>query len=160
MALPAYFSLTGSKQGKIEGSCDIKGHEGKILVQGHEHIIDIPVNIQTGLASGKRVHHPLVIRKAIDKSSPKLLQALTTGETITEALLELAHIDKNGQEVIYFTKKIENAIVISVETRTDNILDPNTNRYPDWEFVSFTYSKITETFKDGGIEATDSWTGN
>ena len=160
MALPGYFSLTGAKQGKIEGSCDIKGHEGKILVQGGTHTVDIPVSIQTGLASGKRVHHPLEIRKAIDKSSPKLLQALTTGETITEALLEYAHIDKNGQEVIYFTKKIENAVIISITQTTDNILDSTTNKYPDWEIVALTYSKITSTFKEGGIEATDSWSGN
>ena len=160
MALPGYFSLTGAKQGKIEGSCDIKGHEGKILVQGSTHTVNIPVNIQTGLASGKRVHHPLTIRKAIDKSSPKLLQALTTGETITQAILEYAHIDKNGQEVIYFTKKIENAVIISVVQETENILDSATTKFPDWEIVSLTYSKITATFKEGGIEATDSWTGN
>ena len=160
MALPGYFSLTGAKQGKIEGSCDIKGQEGKILVQAHEHTVDIPVNLQTGLASGKRVHHPLTIHKAIDKSSPKLFQALTTGETITEALLEFNHIDKNGQDVVYYTKKIENAVIIKIETITDNILDATTNKYPDWELVSFTYSKITTTWKDGGIEATDSWTGN
>jgi len=160
MALPSYFSLKGAKQGQIDGSCDIKGYEKKILVEGYDHIIDIPVSIQTGLATGKRVHHPLTIRKAIDASSPKLQQALTTGESITEALLEFSMIDKNGQEVIYYTKKIENAVIISIEQKTDNILDPNFNKYPTWEFVSFTYGKITSTWKDGGIEAVDSWTGN
>jgi type VI secretion system secreted protein Hcp len=159
MALPSYFSLKGAKQGQIDGSCDIKGHEKKILVQGHEHKIDIPVSLQTGLATGKRVHHPFIIRKSVDASSPKIQQALTTGETITEALLEFTHIDKNGQEVVYFTKKIENAVVISVEHETQNILDPDFTKYPTWEIVALTYGKITTTWKDGGIEAVDSWTG-
>ncbi len=33
MPSPAYMQVQGEKQGKIEGSCDIKGREGTILVQ-------------------------------------------------------------------------------------------------------------------------------
>ena len=80
MSLPAHLTLQGEKQGKIEGSCEMQGREGTILVYAMDHDIHIPRDPQSGLGSGKRIHGPLTIMKEYDKSSPKLYQALCTGE--------------------------------------------------------------------------------
>jgi len=32
MAMPAHLTLTGEKQGKIDGSCEMQGRENTILV--------------------------------------------------------------------------------------------------------------------------------
>ncbi|MBM4133360.1 MAG: type VI secretion system tube protein Hcp, partial [Nitrospira sp.] len=42
MPSPAYMQVQGEKQGKIEGSCDIKGREGTILVQAIDSLVNIP----------------------------------------------------------------------------------------------------------------------
>ncbi len=67
MPMPCYLMLEGQNQGKIEGSTKIQGHDGKILVQAVEHLVDIPKNPQTGLPAGKRVHQGITLTKEVDK---------------------------------------------------------------------------------------------
>ncbi|HRB82604.1 MAG TPA: type VI secretion system tube protein TssD, partial [Nitrospira sp.] len=98
MPIPAYLTVEVEKQGKIEGSCDLKGREGAILVQAFDHEVRIPSDPQTGLASGKRVHGPLKIVKQVDKASPLLYQALCTGEHLKSVEIKWYRIAKDGTE--------------------------------------------------------------
>jgi type VI secretion system secreted protein Hcp len=157
MPMPGYLSVTGQTQGKIDGGCAIDGHKGKILVQAVEHTIEIPKSIQTGLPTGKRIHMPLTITKEIDKSSPKLFQALTSGEQLTSAKLEYYRISPQGKEELYYTVEIKNAIITSMHKHVPVCLDPNNKSMGHMEDVSFTYETIVETFTPDGIEAQDSW---
>jgi type VI secretion system secreted protein Hcp len=150
-------TLEGQNQGKIEGSVKVKGHEGKILVQAVEHTIEIPKSPQTGLPTGKRIHGPATVTKEIDKSSPKLFAALTSGEQMKTVTLEYYRISPKGTEEKYFTVQLENAIITSIRAWTPNCLDPANKQMGHMEDVAFTYEKIKWTFEDGGIEAEDSW---
>lgn len=158
MPMPGYLSVNGQTQGNIEGSCTIEQHENKILVQGVDHTIEIPKSIQTGLPTGKRIHGPLTITKEIDKSSPKLFQALTSGEQLTDAKLEYYRISAQGKEELYYTVEIKNAIVTAVRKYTPVCLVVENKTMGHMEEVSFTYETIIETFTPDGIEAQDSWT--
>lgn len=157
MPMPCYLILEGQNQGKIEGSTKVKGHDGKIMVQAVEHVIEIPKSPQTGLPTGKRVHGPMTLTKEIDKSSPKLLQALTSGEQMKSATLEFYRISPKGTEEKYYTAKLENAILTSIRSWTPNCLDPEHKQMGHMEDMSLTYEKITWTFEPDGIEAEDSW---
>ncbi len=157
MPMPSYMTLEGQNQGKIEGSVKVKGHEGKILVQAVEHTIEIPKSPQTGLPTGKRIHGPATVTKEIDKSSPKLFAALTSGEQMKTVTLEYYRISPKGTEEKYFTVQLENAIITSIRAWTPNCLDPANKQMGHMEDVAFTYEKIKWTFEDGGIEAEDSW---
>lgn len=157
MPMPGYLTLTGQMQGKIEGGCTISGHEGTILVQGVDHTIEIPKSIQTGLPTGRRIHGPLTITKEIDKASPKLFQAVTSGELITSAKLEYYRISPQGKEELYYTVEIKNAIITSMHKFVPMCLDPANKSMGHMEAVSFTYETIIETFVPDGIEAQDSW---
>ena len=157
MPMPSYMTLEGQNQGKIEGSVKVKGHEGKILVQAVEHTIEIPKSPQTGLPTGKRIHGPATLTKEIDKSSPKLFAALTSGEQMKTVTLEYYRISPKGTEEKYFTVQLENAIITSIRAWTPNCLDPANKQMGHMEDVAFTYEKIKWTFEDGGIEAEDSW---
>jgi len=75
MPMPCYLTLEGADGKKIEGSCEIDGHQGKILVQAADLMVELPKNPQTGLPSGKRQHLGLTVTKEIDKSSPTIQQA-------------------------------------------------------------------------------------
>ena len=158
MPMPIHLMLTGVKQGKIEGSCTITGREGTILIEAVEHVVEIPRSPQTGLPTGKRVHKPLTVTKMIDKSSPKLFQALCSGEQLTEVELDWYRINPQGSEEKYYTIKLSNAIITAVRTWMPNCLDKNFESYEHMEDVSFTYEKIVWTWVPDGIEAEDSWT--
>ncbi|KML54605.1 type VI secretion protein [Burkholderia cepacia] len=157
MPMPCYLTLEGQNQGKIEGSVEVSGHEGKILVQAVDHPIEIPKSPQTGLPTGKRIHFPLKLTKELDKSSPKLSQALASGEQMKSVVLEFYRITKEGREEKYYTIKLENAIVMSIKAWTPNCLDQENQQFGHMEDVSFTYEKITWTYEPDGIEAEDSW---
>ncbi|AOJ73472.1 MULTISPECIES: Hcp family type VI secretion system effector [Burkholderia] len=157
MPMPCYLTLEGQTQGNIEGSVDIQGHEGKILIQAVEHTIEIPKSPQTGLPTGKRIHGPMTLTKEIDKSSPKLSQALASGEQMKSVALEFYRILKEGKEEHYYTVKLENAILTSIRSWTPNCLVLDNKQLGHMEDVSFTYEKITWTYVPDGIEAEDSW---
>src|SRR5262249_48136269 len=123
MPLPAYLKLEGEKQGKIEGSCNLKGREGSIQVQAFFHEVRIPTDQQTGNATGNRVHEPMTITKVFDKSSPKLYQALTSGEQLKNVEIEWYRISPSGQEEHYFTTKLEGATVVSVHSTMPLVVD-------------------------------------
>ena len=157
MPMPGYLTLSGQTQGKIDGGCTIKGHEGAILVQAVDHTIEIPKSIQTGLPTGRRIHGPLTITKELDKASPKHFQALTSGEQLTSAKLEYFRISPQGKEELYYTVEIKNAVITSMRKFVPNCLDPLNKTMGHMEEVSLTYETIIETFTPDGIEAQDSW---
>lgn len=157
MPMPAHMTLTGENQGDILGSVTMAGREDSILVEAFNHQVSMPRDPQTGLASGKRRHEPFSVVKFFDKSSPLLYQALCTGEHMTDVTLKWYRIAKTGQEEHYFTTMLEDAIIVSMRPFMPNALDKETEQYGHMEELSFTYRRITWTYEDGGITATDDW---
>ncbi|MBF0527987.1 MAG: Hcp family type VI secretion system effector [Deltaproteobacteria bacterium] len=157
MPIPPHLYITGTRQGKIEGPCPITGREGSIIVQQFDHEILIPRSTQTGQPTGKRVHNPLVIVKAFDKASPKLYQALTTGEILSEVVLKFFRITPLGKEEHYFTIKLEDAVIQAMAAFVPSCLDQNYARFTHMEKVSFVYAKIIWTWEEDGIESEDEW---
>jgi type VI secretion system secreted protein Hcp len=135
-AVNATMTATGQKQGAIAGD----GANGVMVLIGLSHAIVSPRDAASGLPTGKRQHKPLVITKPIDKSSPKLMQALFTNENLTEVVITLL---RNSQAVA--TIKLVNANVSERQ------------QHGEYEQISFTYQKIEWTWKDGGITALDDW---
>ncbi|VVE52164.1 type VI secretion protein [Pandoraea horticolens] len=158
MPMPCYLSLTGDKQGKIEGSCSVRGHEGKILVQAMKLRVELPKNEQTGAPSSVRRHVGMSIVKEIDKSSPKLFQALCSGEQMSEVLLEFWRFTSGGTEEKYYTIKLQNAAVFEAEDWVPNVLLPENEKLGHMESIGFSYQKIVWTWIKDGIESEDSWT--
>ena len=157
MPTPMFLTVTGNTQGEIEGSCSIKGHEKTMLIQGLSHKIDIPKSPQTGLPTGKRVHGALIVTKELDKASPKLFQALTSGEQLSNVKLSYYRISPAGKEELYYTTELKNAIITEIDTWVPNCLDLNQRTMGHMENVAFTYETIVDTWTPDGIEAQDSW---
>ncbi len=136
MPMPCYLMLEGQNQGKIEGSTKIQGHDGKILVQAVEHLVDIPKNPQTGLPAGKRVHQGITLTKEVDKSSPKLFQALTSGEQMKSVVLEFYRISPKGTEEKYYTITLSNAVIVSARTWVPIPLTQISNKWVTWKILA------------------------
>ena len=110
-----------------------------IIAVSHE--IVSPRDPASGQATGKRQHKPLTITKEIDKSTPLLMKAIFTNQTLPAVQFDL----KNAAGKTVATIKLTNA---QVSVRSQAGLT---------EHVSFTYQKITWTWVDGGISAEDDW---
>jgi len=157
MPMPAHMTAEGEAQGVIEGSCDMEGREGTILLDAFEHTVRIPRDPQSGLSTGKRVHEALKVVKVFDKSSPKFYQALCTGEHMKNVTIKWYRIDPAGKESHYFTHTLTDAIVVSMRPWMPNCLDPQSESFTHMEEVMFTYKKIRWTWEPDGIESEDSW---
>lgn len=158
MPMPFHMGITGQTQGNItEGCGEMQGRENEVLCQAFDHTVEIPRDRQTGLPTGKRVHGAVTITKVFDKSSPKIYQALVTGERLDDVTWKFWRINPTGNEEHYFTIKLGNAIIVSVKPWVPNCLDPAKESFTHMEDVSFTYQDITWTWEIDGIESQDSW---
>jgi len=157
MALNAYLSLKGQKQGEIKGSVTQKGRENKIMVIAVSHEVISPRDPASGLPTGKRMHKPFVITKELDKASPLLLNILTNNENITEWELQFWRPSATGSEQQHYTIKLTNANIASVNFRMANNKHPELMKFAEYEEIAFTYQKIEWTWVDGGITALDDW---
>ena len=163
MALNAYLSLTGQKQGLIKGSVTQKGREGKIMVIAAEQEVNSRRDASTGLATGRRQHKPLVIFKEIDQSSPRLYSALVGNETLSNWELQFwgpsigTAATASGKEVMRYTVRLSNAVISDIRFQMLNNKNPDLVRYAEYEEVSFVYEKIEWTWVQGGISASDDW---
>ena len=143
-----HMSAIADGQGPIDGSSE-NPERGSIAILDLQQEINVPTDPSTGMATGRRVHKPLKVKKYIDKSSPMLLQALVTNENLRTVELKYYRrtADDNLQQ--YYTIELENARVISYKTEGPNI--------EMWELV---YRKSTwrwYTPEDRTIEYSDDW---
>ena len=162
MALNAYLILKGQKQGAINGSVTQKGRENSILVHAVSHSVVSPRDPASGLPTGKRMHKPFLITKDVDKSSPLLWTALASNENLTAWTLNFwaaapAATAGAGIEKQYYSITLVNANIASIDERMYDNGDPSLAGLPFREEVAFTYQKITWTWTDGSITASDTW---
>ncbi|MCJ8315117.1 MAG: Hcp family type VI secretion system effector [Saccharospirillaceae bacterium] len=156
MAIPCGLTIIGENQGEIEGACEIPSREGSMLVYAVDHCVELPTD-NRGVSSGRRLHRPLTITKEIDKASPMILQALCTGERLSEVSLDYYRIDEIGSEELYYKVILSNALVSKVKPWMPNSLDATKSGYRHMEDVSFIYEKIRWTWELDGIEFEDVW---
>ena len=120
MALTGYLTLKGEEQGEILGSSTAKGREDKIEIYGWNHEVISPRDAATGKSVGKLQHTAIEVTKALDKSSPKLMNILVNNENLTDFQLEFYQPSPTGAEVQYFTIKLDNASVSEVRVEQLN----------------------------------------
>ena len=165
MASPIFGWFTGNTQGAIEGfgswagEDDVEGREGSSIIYQLDHSITIPRNPGTGLPSGQRVHHPLRVIKRIDSATPKLFQALCSGEHFSEVVFKWYRVDAEGggYQQHFFTTTLEDAILVEMKDWFPITVDASKDQYPQCEDLAFTYRKIRWTWEVDGIEAQDDW---
>jgi len=165
MATPAYMSITGVKQGLITkgayteesvGNTYQSEHEDEVIIQGFSHEVTIPCDPQSGQVVGQRVHKPLIITKAFDKSSPLLFQALTTNECLSKVEIKWFRATKSGSEH-YYTTTLEDAAIVNIKGYMHNCQDLSNSHYVQMEDVQFSYRKITWTHVVANTSGSDDW---
>lgn len=157
-ALNGYLTLEGSVQGEILGDVTQGGREDSILVYSFGHNIHLDRDPDTGLPTSSKVHTPLKIQKAFDRSSPQLYTALATGELIDVWQLDFYTISPQGAEVLYFQIRLTGARIVSITANKPTTYIPDVQNFRDMETISFTYDAIAWKEISSGNESSDSWT--
>lgn len=155
MAIPAYLWLKDDGGALIKGSVDVRHREQSIEITSFSHNLYIPTDGNTGKLTGTRVHGALMFEKEFDSSSPYLMKAVSTGQTLQSAEFKWYRINDAGQEVEYYNMFLEGVKIVSVtpmmhDTRT--VINQG-----HLEQVQLRYAKITWTYKDGNIQHSDAW---
>ena len=156
-ALNAYLWLTGETQGDIEGGVTQVGRKGSIMVIGYSHIISSPRNPNTCQPTGRCNHLPLSITKEVDRSTPLLFKAFADNERMTDFTLEFWQPTSTGAEEQHYTISLEDAYIAGIHQEMLNNKYPENMQHKEREHISFSYSRVTRTWMDGGIEGFDYW---
>lgn len=156
MTFPAYMTITSDNQGDIKGSSQIKGLEETITIYSYDHCVEILKNRESNHAIGQRLHKDLTVSKEIDKSTPKLYQALCTGDKCDVELVWYLPTHKE-QKTKIFKIFLEKAIITKLQPKVMETFSRSFDQTPYLEDVSFAYQKITWTWIPDGTEFVDTW---
>ena len=163
---PIFMRVEGSRQGAITagaytapsiGNSYQEGHENEAIIKGYSHNVTIPRDPLSGQPSGQRVHSPFVVTKLLDKSSPLLMSALATGETLPIVELKLYRTNYDGKLEHFYTLLLEDAIVIDITPDVPHAFGETERDVAPLEHVSFSYRKIRWTHEVAGTSAEDDW---
>lgn len=157
MAIPVYLWLKDDGGSDIKGSVDVRDREGSIEVNGFVHNLRLPTDAFTGKITSTRQHTPVVFQKDIDSSSPYLMKAVATGQTLKSAQFKWYKINDAAQEAEYYNMLAENVRVVSVTPLMHDTNDPAKEKHNHMEMVELRYDKITWKYCDGNVQFTDSW---
>lgn len=163
MALSSYLVAKGQNQGQIKGGSIQRGREGWIEVIAYNHEILSPYDSSSGLATGKRQHHPLIVWKEIDQSTIALFQALIQNETLTTVELKnftpnkLGTAGGTGKEMLSYSIILTNARIVGIKSAMLNNKNPELTRYERTEEISFVYEKIEFLWHLGNKTVEDHW---
>src|SRR5262249_18093349 len=129
------------------------GHAGSIECTYFQYAVTQNINKGTGLAQGKRVHEPIVIRKPIDQSTPLLFNALVTNQ-VAEGSFRFYRLGADNETHNFYTVEIKAGRIVAineVSPDNENVGGAGSSSFP-MEEVSFTFQTIKWRFEPTAVE--------
>jgi type VI secretion system secreted protein Hcp len=141
----AFMHVDGGSLGTIDGEATAKGHEKWITVTGYDADATAPTaGGGSGGGVGKVQLQPIVITKPIDKSTPKLFEALVTGRDLPAVHIDFVRPDGSGGDEVFYSVKLEQVIVTGVHQSDAGKANGRT-----LEQISLDFQRIEITEGDG-----------
>ncbi|MCA8956194.1 MAG: type VI secretion system tube protein Hcp [Planctomycetes bacterium] len=158
MANAFYVHIEGATQGKLDGDVDQEGREKMIRGYRFESRSTIPRHADTGQPTGTRTHHPLVFSKHVDRSSPQLWQAMTSGESLKVVRFDFYRINESGENEKYYSITLSEAIVVEMKSELEDTSKATDLQAEEMrEYVSLTFKKIQWEHLIESTAAADDW---
>ena len=158
MASAFYVTINAESQGPIKGDVVQVGRKDSIRGYSFSNSTTIPRHKDTGQPTGTRTHHPIVFSKHVDRSSPQLWQALTTGERLSDVTFDFYQINPSGENLNTYSVTLRNAIIVEMQSElTDTSGVTGIQSEEVREHLHVTYEEIEWEHKEAGTMATDSW---
>lgn len=154
MANLIYLTLNGKTQGLISAGCsslDSIGNKAQIA-----HLDQILVYELTHTISRDQnaAHHPVIITKPVDKSSPLLGKAISENEILT-CDLDIYRTNRFGINEIYYKIKLTQARITDLHMIFPHII-LDSNGQPQ-EVLTLSYETITWEHISAGTSAYSLW---
>jgi len=154
--MPFLITITGAAQGLFKGESLAPGEANQSIGLGFSYEVNVPADPGTGLPTGKRVHAPIRITKAVGVASPQIFDALVNNETISEARFDFLKTTAAGVKNIVYTIRLSNAHIVDVTQVLDAASSPGQPLDGiEYEKVAFTFGKIEISDPVGQQTVTD-----
>jgi type VI secretion system secreted protein Hcp len=120
-------------------------------VRGFSHSLEYPFDMRENKGRGEPVHGALMLIKEIDKSSPKLLEALAKKKKINEVMIEFER-DKPGEgsTEVYYSIKLTDCRLVHARPHIPTPAERDKTTPPHCEELGFAYRMIDWTWLSGG----------
>lgn len=135
---PAYMKL-----GDIKGEATDERHKDWINVESYSYELHTE-NTATARASTRAVPGELVIGKTVDKSTPKLAEAVATGKRFPTVEVELTRATGEGSET-YLKYELKNVLITSYSVSGDADDRPTEELSLNYEEIKNTYSEYDDS---------------
>jgi type VI secretion system secreted protein Hcp len=124
------------------------GRENSIECVYYEQAVATAREAGSGMATGRRQYHPLVVRKRIDKSSPLIAKALCNNEVI-EGTFKFFRPNPTGDGTTeqFYSVQIRQGRVASIKQVVPDTIEPATSTEPPLEEVAFVFHTIAWTYR-------------
>ncbi len=159
MADEFYVTVEGTRTGLFSEESTVEAHQGKLVGIGFHYSLESPRDPASGMATGRRIHHPVTFVKEWGAATPEFFNALCTNEVLTSVLFEFvgAH-PETGEEYAFHKIRLTNATVSAIEQFIGP--DPGVeHRSGPLERISLTFQKIEVDNVHGRTTAVDEWRG-
>ncbi|HEV2217261.1 MAG TPA: type VI secretion system tube protein TssD [Candidatus Dormibacteraeota bacterium] len=143
-------TVKGHKQGFFKGDNPAsKAGANTIVVVAYQYSVISPRDPQSGLPTGQRQHHPVVITHELGASSPQFFTAVVTNETLDSVVISFSKTQTNGRETVFY--------VVTLTDATISELHQYSSGSTVLEDISFTFRKIEQLDKLAGTQGSDDW---
>ena len=154
MEMSVYSVINGRTQGVIDGSCQRTGREDQIVIYNFSHSVHLPTSAIHQSAVGRLVHEPVKFAKEVDKSSPKLYQALANREAL-DVSFNWFRFNSVGSEELYYQMILKNAYLLEVSPWTPDWINPEMASMRLMETVKLAYQEVIWSFGATGEITTE-----
>ena len=153
MAMLGFLTLSGAEQGNIQGGSQHVENESEIEILRIEHEIKVPSGSDAKVSAGQPVHGGLTINKLIDRSSPKLAQAMCTREVLSEVVLAWYHHTSSGTRELVYKVMLKNALITRINTWSPHLYEKDEEEYRLMEDITLSYESIIWSWgSEGDVE--------
>lgn len=99
----------------VDGESQDKDHRNWSDILSFILSINSPTSGESGRASGRVIFDNLVITREIDKSSPKIAEALATGKVFPKVVIHVTKTFTDAGRVTYYSYELKNVMVTKYE---------------------------------------------
>lgn len=160
MANHGYMTIIGKAQGVISAGCSTQNsignkcqaaHADEIMVLSYSHNMANLENIN------KPIHHPIIITKNVDKSSPLLAQALSSREEIN-CIIDFYRVSSFGLQEKFYSISLSGGVIADLTLEMPHAILQN-DAEPQ-EHIAIRYRDVTWTHLAAGTSGYSTWGDN
>jgi type VI secretion system secreted protein Hcp len=149
-----YVTIVGAKQGRFHGDASPGPHDGWLIGLAYDQPVAAKATSGSGRTGGPMLQ-PVRFTRQWGAASPQLLQALATGEALSEVVFEFVRSTDEGEQQVFHRVTLHGARVVELRPFIDLEAEPSALMpLPPLEEVALAYAGLTAENLASGTMAT------